>query len=104
MPASRTGSAISVGRRASWSTLAASMPGEYGQVNSYCVGMKLVLPSGEILEVTEDDPELLRAARSSFGLFGIAYEVTFKVRPLQAMAVEHKVFKVDDYARQLPEL
>ena len=80
------------------------MPGEYGQVNSYCVGMKLVLPSGEILEVDEKDPDLLRAARSSYGLFGIAYEVTFKVRPLQAMAVEHKVFKVDDYARKLPEL
>jgi FAD/FMN-containing dehydrogenase len=93
-----------MGSLATCATKDASMPGEYGQVNSYCVGMKLVLPSGEILEVNEQDPELLRAARSSYGLFGIAYEVTFKVRPLQAMAVEHKVFKVDEYARKLPEL
>jgi FAD/FMN-containing dehydrogenase len=93
-----------MGSLATCATKDASMPGEYGQVNSYCVGMKMVLPSGEILEVTEKDPELLRAARSSYGLFGIAYEVTFKVRPLQAMAVEHKVFKVDEFARKLPEL
>ena len=93
-----------MGSLATCATKDASMPGEYGQVNSYCVGMKLVLPSGEILEIDEKDPELLRAARSSYGLFGIAYEVTFKVKPLQAMAVEHKVFKVDDYARKLPEL
>ncbi len=93
-----------MGSLATCATKDASMPGEFGQVNSYCIGMKLVLPSGEILEVDEKDPDLLRAARSSFGLFGIAYEVTFKVRPLQAMAVEHKVFKVDDYARKLPEL
>lgn len=80
------------------------MAGEYGQANSYCVAMKMVTPSGEILEVDERDLELLQAARSSYGLFGIVYEVTFKVRPLQAMEVEHAVFEVDDFARKLPEL
>lgn len=82
----------------------ASMPGEYGQASSYCVGMKMVMPWGEILEVDEKDPELLQAARSSYGLLGIVVEATFKVRPLQAMEVEHEVFKVDDFLRRLPEL
>lgn len=93
-----------LGSIACCATKDASMPGEFGQVNSYCVGMKMVTPSGEILEVTENDPELLQAARSSYGLFGIVYEVTFKVRPLQAMAVEHEVFKVQDFAQRLPGL
>ena len=66
------------------------MPGEFGQANSYCVAMKMVTPSGEILEVDESDPGLLQAARSSYGLFGVVYEATFKVQPLQAMQVEHK--------------
>jgi FAD/FMN-containing dehydrogenase len=93
-----------VGSLACCATKDGSMPGEFGQVNSYCVGMKLVTPSGEILEVTEDDPELLQAARSSYGLFGIAYEATFRVRPLQAMAVEHRAYKLDEFCLRLPEL
>lgn len=93
-----------MGSLATCATKDASMPGEFGQVNSYCVGMKMVLPSGEILEVNEEEPGLLRAARSSYGMFGIVYEVTFKVRPLQAMAVEHAVFKLNAFGRKLPEL
>ncbi len=93
-----------LGSLACCATKDASMPGEYGQANSYCVAMKLVTPAGEILEVDEQDPELLQAARSSYGLFGIVFEVTFKVRPLQAMEVEHVVFEADDFARKLPEL
>jgi FAD/FMN-containing dehydrogenase len=93
-----------VGSLACAATKDGSMPGEFGQVNSYCVGMKMVTPSGEILEVTEKDPELLQVARSSYGLLGITYEATFRVRPLQAMAVEHGVYKLDEFCRRLPEL
>jgi FAD/FMN-containing dehydrogenase len=93
-----------VGSLACSATKDASMPGEFGQVNSYCIGMKMVTPSGEILEVTEDDPELLQVARSSYGLLGVAYEATFKVRPLQAMAVEHQVYKLEEFCLRLPEL
>ena len=82
----------------------ASMPGEYGQVNSYCIGMKLVRPDGELVEITEKEPELLQAARSSYGMLGVVYEVTFRVRPLQAMRVKHEVFSLDDFTRRLPEL
>ena len=93
-----------IGSLACCATKDASMPGEFGQANSYCVAMKMVTPSGETLEVDEKDPELLQAARSSYGLFGIVYEATFKVRPLQAMEVEHSVLEVQDFARKLPEL
>ena len=93
-----------MGSLATCATKDASMPGEYGQANSYCVGMKLVTPSGEILEVNESDPELLQAARSSYGLLGVVYEATFKVQPLQDMAVEHGAFKLDEFAKKLPEL
>jgi FAD/FMN-containing dehydrogenase len=82
----------------------ASMPGEYGQANSYCVRMKIVTASGDVVEITEDDPELLQAARSSYGLLGIVVEATFRVRPLQAMSVEHRVFSIDDFAAALPGL
>jgi FAD/FMN-containing dehydrogenase len=93
-----------MGSLACCATKDASMPGEFGQANSYCVAMKMITPAGEVLEVDEKDPQLLQAARSSYGLFGVVYEATFKVRPLQAMEVEHTVFKVQDFANKLPEL
>lgn len=95
---------LSIGSAACGGTKDASMPGEYGQVASYVTGMKLVLPSGERVQVTEDDPELLRLMRSSYGLAGIVYEATFKVKPLKAMAVDHVTYEIDEFAGRLPEL
>jgi hypothetical protein len=95
---------LTMGAAACCATKDASFPGEFGQVNSYCVGMKLVTPSGDLLEVGEDDPELLQAARSSFGLLGVVVEVTFRVRPLQAMAVEHRAYRIEEFLERLPEL
>jgi FAD/FMN-containing dehydrogenase len=93
-----------MGSVACCATKDASFPGEFGQVNSYATELKMVTPSGELLEVTENDPELLAAARSSYGLFGIVYEVTFRVRPLQAMAVSHRVYAPDEFVEALPKL
>lgn len=80
------------------------MPGEFGQVCSYAIGMKMVTPAGEIVEVTEADPELLQIVRSSYGLMGILYEVTFRVRPLQRMSVWHRAYRLDEFESRLPEL
>lgn len=78
---------------------------EFGQVASYCVGVKTVQSDGSLLEVTEeDDPELMAAMRSSYGMLGVIYEVTYKVKPISAMAVEHKAYHVNDFADQLEAL
>lgn len=77
---------------------------EYGQVNSYVVGIKSVLPNGEILEVTENDGELMHAMRSSYGMLGIIFEVTFKVKPIKPMAVKHVKYHIDEFADRLDEL
>lgn len=95
---------MTVGSAACCGTKESAFPGGYGQVNSYVVGAKLVLASGELLEVTEQQPELLRAVRSSYGMMGVLYEVTFKVRPHKAMKVYHVAYSVDDFANRLQEL
>jgi FAD binding domain len=95
---------LSAGSAACCGTKDASMPGEFGQVNSYISGMKMVLPSGDLLEVTDDQPELMQQARSSYGTFGIVYETTFRVRPLLPMAVHHETFQLEDFVAQLPQL
>lgn len=95
---------LSAGSAACAGTKDASMPGEFGQVGSYITGIKMVLPSGDLLEATEDQPELLQKIRSSYGTFGIIYEVTFRVRPLLPMAVHHETFSLEDFIAELPEL
>lgn len=77
---------------------------EYGQVSSYCVGVKAVAADGSLFEVTQKDGELMEAMRSSYGMLGVIYEVTFKVKELKPMAVEHVVYHVDEFADRLEEL
>jgi FAD/FMN-containing dehydrogenase len=95
---------LSAGSAACAGTKDSSFEGEFGQVGSYVTRVKMVLPSGDLLDVGEEQPELLKKVRSSYGLFGIVYEVTFRVRPIQPMAVHHKTFHIGEFLAQLDEL
>jgi FAD/FMN-containing dehydrogenase len=64
----------------------------------------MVTPAGDLIEINESDPDLLQVARSSYGLFGIVYEATFRVRPLAALDVHHESFSLEEFGRQLPAL
>ncbi len=95
---------LSVGSAACAGTKDASMPKEYGQVGSYITNIKMVLPSGELLEVNESQPELLCKVRSSYGTFGVITEATFRIRPIQPMAVHHETLALEEFIQKLPEL
>lgn len=96
---------LSAGSAACAGTKDASFDGEYGQVGSYITGVKMVLPNGELLEVTEAaQPDLMQKVRSSYGLFGIIYEVTYRIRPLTPMHVHHKTFSLKEFIAALPDL
>ncbi len=83
----------------------ASMPGEFGQVGSYIIGVKMVRPDGSLIDVTEDgDPALMQKIRSSYGTFGIVYEVTYRIRGLLPMDVHHKTWDLEEFIAILPEL
>jgi FAD/FMN-containing dehydrogenase len=95
---------LTIGSACCGGTKDASMAGEFGQIASYAVSLKMVLPNGDLFEVNESDPELLQVARSSYGLFGIVYEATFRVRKLAAMEVHHEKFSFQEFSEQLPQL
>ncbi len=60
--------------------------GEFGQVGSYITAIKWVTPSGELAEASEaTNPDLMYLMRSSYGLCGVIYEVTFRIKPLEAI-------------------
>ena len=95
---------LSAGSASCAGTKDASFPGEYGQVGSYVIGVKMVLPSGDLWEVTEaDQPDIMQLVRSSYGLFGVTYEVTYKVKPLTPMHVHHTTYSLADFLTALPD-
>ena len=70
---------------------------EFGQVNSYITKIKWVNPAGELEEASEDaNPDLLRRVRSSYGLCGIVYEVTLRIKPLEAAQFTYLPRPVDE--------
>ena len=70
---------------------------EHGQVNSYVTRIKWVDPSGELQEAAE---ELLYLVRSSYGLCGIVYEVTFKLKPLEGIRFTYLPREVDQLTEE----
>jgi len=70
---------------------------ELGQVNSYLTAAKWVSLSGELMETSETkNPELLPYIRASYGLAGILYEVTFRIKPLEIIRFNYDVHDVED--------
>jgi FAD/FMN-containing dehydrogenase len=42
--------------------------------------------------------------RSSYGLLGIIYEVTYRIKPLTPMHVHHKTYELEEFIAVLPDL
>ncbi len=74
----------------------ASLKGGLAQVSSTVVGMRLVNANGEIEEVTEEsDPERMKVLRSSYGLLGVIFEVTFRTHPAAVLEVDYEIISLD---------
>lgn len=59
---------------------------EFGQVSSYVTQIKWVTPAGDLAQASEAaNPDLLHTIRSSYGLCGVIYEVTLRVKPIEAL-------------------
>jgi FAD-linked oxidoreductase len=63
--------------------------GGFGPIASAVVGLQLVTPAGEVLEIGEHDP-LLPAARVSLGALGIVTAVTLQCVPAFGLAAEER--------------
>jgi hypothetical protein len=70
---------------------------EFGQFCSYVTEIKWVAPDGSLKSASEEsDLELLRKARSSYGLIGIVYEVTLRIKPIEALHFTYLPRPVDE--------
>jgi len=87
---------LTIGAGACGATKDSSFPDEPGQVCSDVVAMRLVLPNGEVKDFDESDPNFT-ALRCSYGLFGIATEVTFKAFPHQFISLVHEKLRPAEF-------
>ncbi len=63
------------------------------QVGSTVIGVRLVNARGEVEEVSEaTDPERMRVIRSSYGLLGVVFEVTFRIQPAVILRYDYACF------------
>jgi FAD/FMN-containing dehydrogenase len=96
---------LTAGSAACCGTKDGSFGEEPGQICSHVIAVKMVTPSGKPVEITEArHPRLMRLVRSSYGLLGIIYEVTFRVTPLRRLRVRHESYQLERFLRKLPEL
>jgi|GEM_PF-204818 len=96
---------MTIGSGACCGTKDGSFPGQFGQVNAYVTSIKLITPAGELMEVTEaKDPELMKVMRSSYGLLGIVYEATLRVRPVRPLIVDNVTYSLDAFEKALPSI
>ena len=86
-----------VGGAVSAAGLEASMAGDVGQFASHVVQLKVLSPNGKKFIVSEKTKSLLALMRLSYGLIGIVYEVTLRVRPVQGFAVQTAKVSFKDF-------
>ena len=70
--------------------------GGLGQVSSTVVGIKMVNAHGEVETIDADrHPKRLFDVRSSYGLLGVIFEVTFRIQPALTLAYDYRNFRLD---------
>ncbi|KAL2857043.1 hypothetical protein BJX68DRAFT_263564 [Aspergillus pseudodeflectus] len=79
------------------------------QFSSFVLGVKLVAPNGEIMEISESqNAEYLPAVRSHFGMLGVVCEVTMRIFKSQPLEMSFQVAEIggflDNFGRELQAL
>jgi L-gulonolactone oxidase len=74
----------------------ASIGSGLGQISSTVVGVKLVNAQAEVETITvEGDPDKLQLIRSSYGLLGVIFEVTFSLQKTLLLNYRYASFPLD---------
>jgi hypothetical protein len=93
-----------VGGAVSAAGLEASMAGDVGQFASHAIQLKVLSPNGKKFVVNDKTKSLLALMRLSYGLLGVIYEVTLRVRPIQGFSVQTLKTTFKDFGKLGPKL
>jgi hypothetical protein len=76
-----------------------SLAGDVSQFAGHATQLKVIGPQGKRFVVTENTKSLLALMRLSYGLLGVVYEITLRVRPVQGFAVRSGKVSFKDFAK-----
>lgn len=93
-----------VGGAISSPTWSNALAGDPGQFAAGVVSLTLINGLGRQVSVTNRMAELLSLVRMSYGLLGVIYSVTLKVRPTVVSATRQSKTNFDEFARLVPVL
>ena len=74
------------------------------QLSSLVTELKLITPQGRQMVVREQDRDLMRVLRSSFGLLGVVHEVTLRVQPLTPVKIDYQVLTLKEFSGRFNSL
>ena len=66
--------------------------------SSQVVALKIVTPGGKIVKIVDDSRKLLHAFRLSYGMLGVIFEATLKVRPVRGFVATHRRCSISQFA------
>jgi L-gulonolactone oxidase len=72
--------------------------GNGGYLSSQVVDLKLITATGSVLHIKQEQEKLLTAFRISYGMLGVIFEATLKVRPIRTFSASHRRLSIDKFA------
>lgn len=76
----------------------AGIGGQASLLSSQVIKMRVVLASGKVMNIENTQLHLLSAFRLSYGMLGVIYEVTLRVRPIMTFAASHRSMDIDTFS------
>jgi len=67
-------------------------------LSTQVISLKVVTATGQLMNVSEKQKHLLNAFRLSYGLLGVLYEITLRVRPIATFSASHRSLSIDTFA------
>ncbi len=95
---------ISVGAIATATLPQPSCQEGLANLSSCVTSMKIITPQGKPMTVTNQDPDLMRVLRSSFGLLGVVHEVTLAVRDMLPVRMDYQSFSLKSFIARFDDI
>lgn len=68
-------------------------------LSTQVLSMKAVTAAGKIMKITNTQKHLLSAFRLSYGMLGVIFEVTLRVRQMATFSASHRSLDIDTFAQ-----
>ena len=69
-----------------------------GYLSSQAIDLKLITGTGQVLHIKPEQENLLKAFRIGYGMLGVIFEATLRVRPIRTFSASHRRLSIDKFS------